>query len=199
MNAIFAATKGSVTDISNIEAQGKTAFAVVTSITPPHDADYASVQADVLKKYVDTESERLAQEAAKAAAERARKGESLEAIAKSYGIQVKTAAPFAIDGAAEGIGSASLLSAAFKDKVGDIIGPVASASGQFVCRVSERIAADMNQYSQNKEAMIQSLKQQRQSIQQPLFRDSVVSDLKRRGKIKINQANLNRVMTSYQG
>jgi peptidyl-prolyl cis-trans isomerase D len=199
MNAIFAATKGSVTDVSNIEAQGKSAFAVVTDITPPHDADYASVQADVLKKYVDTESERLAQEAAKAATERARKGESLEAIGKGYGIQAKTAAPFTVDGAAEGIGSASLLSAAFKDKVGDIVGPVSSASGQFVCRVSERIPADMNQYAQNKEATVQSLKQQRQAIQQPLFRDSVVSDLRRRGKIKINQANLNRIMSSYQG
>ncbi len=199
MNAIFAAAKGSLTEVSNIDAQGKSAFAVVTNVIPPHDADYASVEGDVTKKYVDAESERLAQEAAKAASERARKGDSLQAIAKSYGIEVKTAAPFTMDGAAEGIGSATLLSAAFKDQVGDIVGPVASASGQFVCRVSERIPADMNQFPQNKEAIVQSLKQQRQSIQQPLFRDSVVSDLRRRGKIKINQANLNRIMSSYQG
>jgi peptidyl-prolyl cis-trans isomerase D len=198
MNAIFAATKGSVTDVSNIDAQGKSAFAVVANVFPPHDSDYASVEAGVLKKYIDAESQRLAEEAAKKAAEQAHKGESLESIAKSYGLTVKTAAPFTIDGAAEGIGSATQLSAAFKAKVGDIVGPVATSTGHFVCRVSESIPADMSKFPENKTAIVQSLQQQRQAIQQPLFRDSVVQDLKRRGKIKINQANLSRLMSSYQ-
>ena len=198
MNAIFAANKGTVTDITNMDAQGKAAFALVTNVVPPHDADYAAVESDVLKKYTESESQKLAQEAAKAAADRARKGESLESIAKSYGVGVKQAAPFTVDGAAEGIGSASLLSAAFKDKVGDIVGPVAASSGEFVCRVSERIPADMNQFAANKAGIVQSLQQQRQSVQQPLFRDSVVSDLRRRGKIKINQATMNRIVSSYQ-
>ncbi len=197
-NAIFAASKNTVTDITNMDAQGKAAFAVVTSVFPPRDADYAAVEGDVLKKYTDAESQRLSQEAAKIAADRARKGESLEAIAKSYGLSVKPAAPFTVDGAAEGIGSASLMAAAFKENVGDIVGPVAASSGQFVCRISERIPADMGQFAANKAAIVQSLQQQRQSVQQPLFRDSVVSDLRRRGKIKINQATLSRIISSYQ-
>ncbi len=197
-NAIFSAAKNSVTDITNMDAQGRSAFAVVANVFPPRDADYAAVEADVLKKYVEAESQRLAQDAAKAAAERARKGESLEAIAKAYGVGVKTAAPFTVDGAAEGIGSASLLSAAFKDKVGDMVGPVSGSAGQFVCRVSDRIPADMSQYAANKAAIVQGLQQQRQTVQQPLFRDSVVSDLRRRGKIKINQATMNRIISSYQ-
>jgi peptidyl-prolyl cis-trans isomerase D len=199
MNAIFAAQKGTVTDVVNMDPQGKAAFAVVTSVAPPHDANFADVESDVLQRYVTAESQKLAGDAAKAAAERAKKGESLEAIAKSYGLSVKTAAPFTVDGAAEGIGSATLLSAAFKDNVGDIVGPVSSSTGQFVCRVSEKIPADMNQFAANKESIVQSLVQQRQTIQQPLFRDSVVSDLKRRGKIKINQANVNRIITALQG
>ncbi len=198
-NAVFSAAKGSVTDVTNMDAQGKAAFAVVKNIFPPHDAEYAAVESDVLKKYTETESQRLAQQAAKEAGDKSRKGESLEGIAKSYGLSVKSAAPFTVDGAAEGIGSASLLSDAFKDKVGDIVGPVTSSSGDFICRVSERIPADMNQFAANKAAVVQSLQQQQQSIQQPLFRDSVVTDLKRRGKIKINRANLSRVMSSYQG
>ncbi len=198
MNAIFAASKGTVTDITNMDPQGKAAFAVVTNVLPPHDADYAAVEGDVLKKYVEAESQKLAEEAAKTAAGRARKGESLEAIAKGYGVTVRTAAPFTVDGAAEGIGSASLLADAFKGKVGDIVGPLAASASQFVCRVSERIPADMGQFAANKAAIVQSLQQQRQSVQQPLFRDSVVSDLRRRGKIKINQATLTRIISSYQ-
>jgi peptidyl-prolyl cis-trans isomerase D len=198
-NAIFSASKGSVTDVANMEPQGKAAFAVVTNIVPPHDADFAQVQAEVMQKYTAAESQRLAQEAAKAAADRARKGESLEAIAKSYGFQVKTAAPFTIDGAAEGIGSASMLESAFKQDTGSIVGPINAQSGQFVCRVAQKIPADMNQFSANKAGIVQSLVQQRQTIQQPLFRDSVVSELKRRGKIKVNEANLNRLIGAYQG
>jgi hypothetical protein len=111
---------------------------------------------------------------------------------------VKTAAPFTIDGAAEGIGSATMLSEAFKAKVGDIVGPVLAQSGEFVCRVSEKIPADMSQFAKNKDGVIQSLTEQMLQVQRPLFRDSVVADLTRRGKIKMNQATLNRVIGSYQ-
>jgi peptidyl-prolyl cis-trans isomerase D len=198
LNAIFAAPKGGVTDLVSMDAQGKDAFAVITGVTPAHNADYAEVQNDVLQKYVTAESLKLAQDAAKAAADRARKGEALDAIAKSYGLTVKTAAPFTIDGAAEGLGAATLVSAAFKDNVGGIVGPVAAQEGQFVCRVSEKIPADMSQFAKNKEATVQSLVQQRQALQGPLFRNSVVADLRRRGKIKVNEANLTKIVESFQ-
>src|SRR5947209_7220532 len=198
-NALFTAAKGSVTDITPIDNGTKEAIGIVNGITPARNAEFGEVQADVGKRYLETETQRMAQEAAKMAAERARKGESLEAIAKSYGVPVKTAAPFTIDGAAEGIGSGATLAAAFKENVGGIVGPVSGASGQVVCRVSEKIPADMAQFAKNKESIVQNLIQQRQTVQQPLFRDSVVSDLKRRGKIKVNQATLNRIVGAYQG
>lgn len=91
-----------------------------------------------------------------------------------------------------------MLSAAFKANVGDIVGPVAAQSGQFVCKVSEKIPADMTQFAKNKDSVVQSLTQQRQSLQAPLFRDSVVTELKRRGKIKMNEATLSRLISSYQ-
>src|ERR1700761_194792 len=198
VNAITSAGKGSVTDVQNMDNQGKAAFAVVTNITPARNAEYADVQNDVLQKYTTAESLRLSQEAAKAAADKAHKGESLEQLAKEYSVAVKTAPPFTIDGAAEGIGSATLISAAFKSNVGDVFGPVAAQAGEFVCKVTEKIPADMSQFAKNKDAVVQSLSSQRQTIEQPLFRDTIVNDLKRRGKIKINEANLNRMVTSYQ-
>ena len=198
-NAIFGAPKGGVTDVIDLSAQGKQAIGVVTDITPARNAEYAEVQKDVVQSYTNAESLRLAQEAAKAATERARKGESLEAIGKTYGLNVKTAAPFTIDGAAEGIGSASLLSGAFKGNVGDIVAPVSAQSAEFVCKVSQKIPADMSQFAKNKQSVVQNLTQQRQMVQGPLFRDTVVNDLKRRRKIQINQAALQRIVSSYQG
>ena len=198
-NAIFSTPKGSVTDVVSLDTQGKDAFAVVTGVSPSRNAEFSEVEGEVLQRYTSAEAERLAEEAANSAAARARKGESLEAIAKSYGVSVKTAAPFTIDGAAEGIGAATLLSAAFKGNVGDIVGPVAAQSGQFVCKVSEKIPADMSQFAKSKESIVASLTQQRQTAQGALFRDSVVTELRRRGKIKMNEAALNRLVSSYQG
>ncbi|MBV9268792.1 MAG: peptidylprolyl isomerase [Acidobacteriaceae bacterium] len=198
VNSIFSTPKGGVTDVANLENQGKAAFAVVTNVTPAHNAEYADVQNNVTQKYVNAESERLAQEAAKAAADRATKGEPLEALAKSYGVQVKTAAPFTIEGAAEGIGAASLLQAAFKANVGAIVGPIAGTGGQFVCKVSQKIPADMSQFAKNKDGIVQALQQQRQGIDGPLFRDSIVTELRRKGKVRTNEQNLNRMIGSYQ-
>jgi peptidyl-prolyl cis-trans isomerase D len=198
VNAVFAAQKGGVTDVVNLDAQGKAAFAVVRNVVPAHNAEYADVEKDVAQHYTNAESLRLAEEAAKKAADRARKGESLESIAKDYGLTMKTSPPFTIDGAAEGIGAASLVSAAFKSNVGDIVGPVAAQSGQFVCKVSEKIPADMGQFEKNKDSIVQSLENQKQTLQQPLFRESVVADLTRRGKIKMNQQMITKMVASYQ-
>jgi parvulin-like peptidyl-prolyl isomerase len=197
--AISTAAKGAVTDISNYDNESKSAFAVISNIAPARNAEFNEVQAQVTQNYTSSEAGRMAQEASKQAAESARKGESLEEIAKRYGTSVKTAAPFSIDGAAEGIGSGSQLAAAFKANVGDIIGPVATGVGQFICKVSEKIPADMNQYAAGKAAIVQGLEQDRLRVQQPLFRDSVLTDLERRGKVQRNQTAINRIVERYQG
>lgn len=198
VNAIFTTPKNGVTDITNIDQQGQEAFAVVTNVTAAHEAEFADVQGEVTQRYVQAEAQKLADDAAKAAADRAKKGEALEAIAKSYGVQVKTAAPFTIEGAAEGIGSASSLEAAFKTKVGGIVGPVNAATGEFVCKVTQSIPADMAQFAAAKETIMQTMKQQRIQVDGPLFHDSVVAELKRKGKIKMNQDTISKMVNSYK-
>jgi peptidyl-prolyl cis-trans isomerase D len=196
--AIFATPRGGTTDVVNMDAQGKDAFAIVTNVTPARNMDFTEAQNDVLQKYVAAESDRLAEQAAKTAVERARKGESLETLAKEYGVKVQTAAPFTIDGAAEGIGPATQLTAAFESNVDGIVGPVTAQGGNFVCKVSQKIPADMSQFASGKSAIVQSLEQQRVQEQDPLFRDSIVTELKRRGKIKINNDTISKIITSYQ-
>jgi peptidyl-prolyl cis-trans isomerase D len=198
MNTIFSTPKGSLTDVVNVENEGKEAFCLVRNVVPSRNANFDEVRAEVEQKYVQAQALTLAQTAANDAATRARKGESLEAIAKSAGLQVKTAAPFTIDGAAEGIGSASLLANAFKAKVGDVVGPVAAQAGEFVCKVSEKIPADMTQFAKNRDGIVQALQQQNAQVQGALFRDSVMQELRRRGKIKYNQDTITRLQSNYQ-
>ncbi len=199
VNAIFSTPKGGVTDVVNSDKTGKSGFAVVDAIMPSRNAEFAEVQDQVVARYNADESNRLAAEAANNAAAKARKGESLEAVAKEYGLAVKTAPPFTVDGAAEGLGSGTQLAAAFKAKTGDLVGPVTVGSDQFLCRVTERVPADMNLFAQNKNAIVESLSQQRQQVQSPLFRDSIVAELKKQGKIKMNDATISRLIGSLQG
>ncbi len=188
-----------MTEVYSDDKDGKAGFAVITNVVPAHNAEFNEVQAEVTQRYTASETERLAVNAAKEAADSARKGESLESIAKRYGTTVKTAAPFAIDGAAEGIGSGAQLAAAFKANVGDVIGPVITGTGQFICKVTEKVPADMNQYAANKAAIIQGLEQTKLQVQEPLFRDSIVNDLKRRGKIKMNDAAISHLIEHFEG
>jgi hypothetical protein len=198
-SAIFATPKGGVTDVVNADKQGKSGFAVINNVIPARPAEFAEVQDQVAARYNTDESNRLAAEAANAAGARAKKGESIEAIAKDYGLTVKTAAPFTADGAAEGIGSGSQLSAAFAAKAGDIVGPVTVGSSEFLCRVTDKMPADMSQFAANKSAIVDGLVQQRQQVQGPLFRDSIVAELKKHGKIKMNDATISRLIGALQG
>ena len=197
--AIFSTAKGGVTDIVNSEKQGQSAFAVVTNVMPARNGEFFEVQAQVIARYNTDESNRLAIEASKAAADRVHKGESIEAIAKDYALPVKTAAPFAADGAAEGIGSGSQLTAAFAAKPGETVGPITVGSSEFLCRVTDKMPADMSQFEKGKAAIVEGLVQQRQQVQGPLFRDSIVAELKKRGKIKMNDATISRLVGALQG
>jgi len=196
-NAIRLGAKGTITEVFPDDKDGKSGFALILNVAQAHNAEFSDVQAEVTQRYTASEAERLAQNAAKEAADAARKGESLESIAKRLGTTVKTAAPFAIDGAAEGVGSGTQLGAAFKANTGDIVGPVLTGSGQFVCKVSEKVPADMNQYAASKSAIMQGLEQSKLQVQEPLFRDSIVNDLKRRGKIKMNDAAISHLVEHF--
>jgi peptidyl-prolyl cis-trans isomerase D len=198
-SAVFSTPKGGVTDVVNVDKQGKSGFVIVNNILPSRPAEFAEVQDQVAARYTTDESNRLAAEAATTAAEKVHKGETIEAVAKEYGLTVKTAAPFTADGTAEGIGSGSQLSAAFAAKAGDVVGPVTIGSSEFLCRVTDKMPADMSQFAQNKSAIVDALVQQRQQVQGPLFRDSVVAELKKRGKIKMNDATISRLIGALQG
>jgi peptidyl-prolyl cis-trans isomerase D len=199
-NAIFGASKGSVTDVVSVDAAGKAAYAEVTAITPSRPANFDEVQAQVTERYTSEEAGRLMQEAADAAAARVKKGEDFQVVAKSEGAELKTASPFTIMGSAEGIGPATALEQAFgaKSKIGDTFGPISQSGSLFVCKVTAKTPADMTQFAQNRETMIQTLKQKKGELQGGLFGDSLVTDLKRRGVVKLYPQAIQSFAASYK-
>ncbi|MGC2659508.1 MAG: peptidylprolyl isomerase [Bryobacteraceae bacterium] len=195
---IFNTPKGQVTKVSNIDSMGKAEFAVVTAIAPAHQSTLEDAHKEVVDKYTTAESLRLNHEAATKADEDAKKGTPLEVIGKQYGLEVKTAAPFTQNGAAEGIGPGVDLKAAFTANVGGVLPVVNITSNSFVCKVTQKVPANMEDYEKNKAAYIQQLSGQLQGFYQKLLRQSLVDHLKQTGKIKINQELLARLVSDTQ-
>lgn len=199
-NAIFGAHKGEVTQVVTLDNPPKAAYGIVASITPSHQASFDEARAQVVSQYTTEQAHHLMMDAANAAAERAKKGESLEAIAKAEGGAVKIAQPFTLMGAAEGIGAASTVADAFAptSKVGDAFGPLAQGESVFVYKVTSKDPADMSKFAQNRDSMIQTLKQKKGEVQGALFGASLVADLKNHGVIKMNNQTIQQLAASFR-
>ena len=199
VNDAFVTTpKGGVSQVVNLENTGQAAIVVITDVFPPHPANFAEASQDVLDRYVAAESANLFRQAAKDAAQRLQKGESLEAVAKLYNGKVETAAPFTQLGSAEGIGPAKNLAEGFSKKPGDVFGPVFITGNAFVCKVTEVIPADMTKFAADRTHIIEILQREKTQAQDTVFRDSVLADLKRRGKVKLNEQAIDRIVQSLK-
>jgi peptidyl-prolyl cis-trans isomerase D len=197
-DAFLSTPKGGVSAVVNLENTGQAAIVVVTDIVASHQADFAEASADVLDRYVAAESANLFRQAAKDAVQKLQKGESLEAVAKLYNAKVETAAPFTQTGSAEGIGPAKNLAEGFTKKSGDAFGPVYISGNAFVCKVTDVIPADMAKFAADRTHIIEILQREKTQAQDTVFRDSVLADLKRRGKVKMNEQAIDRIVQSLK-
>lgn len=195
-NTIFSAQKGEVSQVGMTQS-GKIAFAAITDVIPARNAEYAEVEKDVRERYTTAEAERLLRETGQGVAAKIKQGETLAAIAKQYGASVKTASPFTVEGAAEGIGPGRDLAAAFDAKVGDTIGPVNVGASAFICKVSEKVAPDMDQLAKTRDSLIQSVRARKSQEQDALFKESITSALIKQKKVKLYQDVIDRIKASY--
>jgi hypothetical protein len=64
--------------------------------------------------------------------------------------------------------------------------------------ITQKTPADMSTFAQNRENMIQTLKQKKGEVQGALFGDSIVADLKKHGVIKINNQAIQQLAASFK-
>jgi hypothetical protein len=87
---------------------------------------------------------------------------------------------------------------AFTKPVGTIIGPNAiGADSKVVCKVVEKIPADLNGLASQRAAIRDQLKGQREQARGTLFEEGVRDALIKEGKIKIHQDVIDRLLASY--
>ena len=194
---ITSLAKGGVSPV--MQSGEKLVIASVTNVNPAHPATFEEAEAQVRTRYAQERGSQLATEKANKAAEIAKaNGGDLKAAAKAVGLEVKTTAPFNRTGAAEGIGDARYLSDGFDKPVGTVIGPINVGTQTVLAKILDRTAVDMGKLAAERTQIVTYLKGKQVRERSELVRDSVVSYLVQKGKVKIHQDVLNRLMDRYR-
>jgi peptidyl-prolyl cis-trans isomerase D len=196
--ALFSMPKGEVTPVLQL-SENKLAVAAVTEVHPARPAELGEVETQVREQLVNLKLNRVVEEKAREALEKAKAAGDLKKVAQSMGLEWKEAPEFGRNGAAEGLGAASYLEEAFTRNVGEIFGPVRVNEREFICKVIAKTPADMTQFAAQRDDLIQQLKSQRAQERLGLFEEGVKNKLIQDGKIKIHQDVINRMISSYRG
>ena len=175
----------------------KLAVVVLNAITAPKPAEFSEVEAKVRDLYVTTESSRLADLAAKAVAARALAGGDLEAIAKSEKLEWTKSADFTVNDSITGLGPAAQLLDIFTKPVNSVIGPMSVGGRNIIYKILDRQTPDPNNFSNERDAAIQELKQQKAQAMYGLFQDSLMEQARQDGQLKIHQNAIHQLTADY--
>lgn len=186
-------------DVSDVQVLpgNKLALVVLNAITARKPAEFADVEAKVREVYVTTESTRLADIAAKKAGERAHAGEDLAAIAKSDKLESTTSADITVNDSITGLGPAAELPDIFIKPVNSVIGPVSVEGRNIIYKIVNRQTPDPNNFSNERDAAVQELKQQKARTMYGLFQDSLMEQARQDGKLKIHQNAIHQLTADF--
>jgi len=200
-DAVSSLKKGEVSQPVPLTGNTKMAVAVCTGDTLPHPAGFEEVQSKVHDALVNNKLSKLIDQKATQLVEKARaNGGDLAAAAKSMGLEVKTSDAVDRAGAIEGLGSAGMLPDAFVKPVGSIIGPNQfAAESKVVCKVVEKIPADLSALANQRVAIRDQIKSEKGRARNSLFEEGVRDALTKEGKIKVHQDVIDRLLASYHG
>ncbi len=135
--------------------------------------------------------------AAKKAGERAHAGEDLAAIAKSMKLDLTTSADVTINDSITGLGPAAELPDIFIKPVNSVIGPVSVEGRNIVYKIVDRQTPDPNNFSNERDAAVQELKQQKARAMYGLFQDSLMEQARQDGKLKIHQNAIHQLTADF--
>jgi peptidyl-prolyl cis-trans isomerase D len=194
---IASLAKGQTTSIVQ-GANNRLALALVTEVEPERPATLAEVSSRLREQIAARKTDELLRNRANELQARLKAGGNLKALANEFKGEYKAPAPFNRSGAAEGLGSGELLGDAFDKQAGYIPNVVGMNEDLFVVRVTEVIPANLEKMAQERDAIVQRIRQQRDRERGELFQDGLVEKLTKEGKMKIRQENLQRLLNSYR-
>ena len=132
-------------------------------------------------------------------ADLARKGASLKKAAAAVKISVKESELFNRDGSIKDLGAASSLGDnAFSMNPGEIGGPVDVTDGQAVFQVLDKQPAPEEDLAKSRDGLRKELTEQKQGLLYQVFVEALKERASRQGRLRIDQAALDRLTSSYE-
>lgn len=196
-DAITGLPKGAVTPPFSLTPT-QLAVVQVVNVYPSRQAELSEVQDRVKQAVIDQKTRKLIGDKALAIEQQLKAGQDFAALAKSLGAELKsTSTPFGRDGAAEGLGAARQIEAAFDKKPGESVGPFNLPEGTFFVNVIEKIEPDMTQLPAQREQLLNAVKGRIASDRRDLFIDGLVEALTKDKTIKIHGDNIKRLLSSF--
>jgi peptidyl-prolyl cis-trans isomerase D len=186
-----------VSDVLTLPAN-RLVVVVMNSRTPPRSAEFNEVESQVRDKVIGDKALEMANAQAKQAAERLKKGEDINQVAKSLKMDVTTTNPFGRSDAVDGLGSAVYVEDAFTKPVGSILGPTMIQGRDVVSKVLEHTPADMAAFGAERETLLLNLKKAKATDRDSMMMDSILSKLTADGKVKVNRTEIQRLMAQYR-
>ncbi len=173
------------------------AVVVLKSRTPARLATLDEVKDQVRQAFILTKAKEIAADKAKEAAERLKKGEDMNAVAKSYKLDVTTSSLFGSADSVEGLGQAVYVADAFSKPIGTVLGPTEINGAETVSKVLEQQRGDPGLLAALRPQLVQDLKKQKATTALELLEDSVITDLVKAGKLKRNDKAINELAATY--
>ena len=200
-DAVYSLKKGEVSQPIALAGGTKNAMAVCTGEIPAHPAGFEEVQSKLRDAFINDKLKKLVDQKATQLADKARAdGGDLAAAAKSMGLEVKTSDAVDRAGAIEGLGSAGMFPDAFAKPAGTIIGPNGlTADSKVVCKVVEKIPADLSGLASQRLAIRDQIKTEKARTRNALFEVGLRDALTKEGKIKVHEDVIDRLLAGYHG
>lgn len=196
-SAVFSLQPGGVSN-GIIIGNNKIAIAVLQGITPIRNAELTEVENGIRAQLTEQKAFEIMSAKAKEVDGMVKAGGDLKAIAKAVGGEVKTSDEFTRDGNIQAVGSATYFSDLFEKPAGSLSGPH-NISGQVaVARLVSKTDADMSKLATERPNLITGIKGRKAQERKDLFEDGLVNRLIEKGKIKINQDIIRRLIDSYR-
>jgi len=179
----------------------KKVIAVVTEVFPARQAELSEVESQIRSALTQQKLTKLVDAKARELAEKTRAaGGDLRKTAQSLGLEVKTTQEFSREGAADGIGPASVVMQAFNEPAGGVFGPVPMQDSRFVCKVVGKTPADPGKFTPEQRTSIENeIRSRKSRARVDLFQDSLRTALLQQKKIKRHEDVITRIVDSFRG
>ncbi len=168
----------------------------VKDIIPAHQGTLAEVHDQVLADYQKEKSLDLARAKANDLAKLAGSGQAFDKAAKSLDIAVKTSDAFARNGSIPDVGTGQQLEAAFGMAVNQVSKATQIGGNWLIYRVMDQEKANSDDLAKQSKDIEQQLLQSKQNAAFAAFRTALEEQLRKEGKLTINDEAVKRLTTS---